>query len=329
MNEETEIGKLCSQNPEFMLFTLSFTSLAMRNITLKDSSFKNQAVKMIDKAIENTMSDTIYRFYFYPNQNPFETEIDSNASVLYLGHLNLMLGTFRMFSKSSKYNILHDKISKNLYNRYKKTPFMCLTSYPQMIWIADNTVALASLKLHSKITGSPYQSICQTWVDYAKINFIDRKTGLLYSTLDHKTGKTLEEPRGSMLGWSILFIAEFDIDFAREMYHNYKEKMSDNFIFFRLFKEKFNHTESNHGDIDSGPIIYGYSIPANAFAFAGAVLMNDLQTANQIHRIIRIGRKYEEDELMIKFRTRFIEEQFSPMGEALFLYFETLHVNFR
>ena len=240
-------------------------------------------------------------------------------SVLYLGHLNMMIGCYRLLSNDSLFNKLNDNISESLYRRYCKTEFLNLESYPHAIWIPDNTVAMASLKLHSVNTGSIYDELCTKWVEYAKVHYIEKKTRVLYSTVNSKTGEAEEEPRGSMMGWSIMFIYQFESEFAIELYNNYKEHFSHNLLALRLFKERHDKCGINMGDIDSGPIILGYSIPANEFALGGAIVAEDYKTARQLERLIGLGAKRIEENDEIRYSVRFIDMNISPMAEALVL----------
>jgi hypothetical protein len=193
-----------------------------------------------------------------------------------------------------------------------------------MIWIPDNTVGLASLKIHSQNTGSNYQTLCDLWLKNVKKNCTDVKTGLLCSRIDSKSGLPIEEPRGSMLGWSIFFIYRFDKAYANELYQNYINRFSDNLLLFRLFRERSTNRKTNQGDIDSGPIYLGYSIPANAFAFGDAIAMNDFKNAKRLQRLISIGSKQISNNNEIYCQSRFIDLPINPLADALLLYFETM-----
>ena len=78
------------------------------------------------------------------------------------------------------------------------------------------------------------------------------------------------------------------------------------------------------GDIDSGPVFFGYSIPANEFAFGSAILANDYQTARKLERLINFGTKKVKRNNEIKYKVRFIDMNISPMAEALVLYSQTI-----
>ncbi len=323
LSYNSEIMQLSATNSEFILFSYAFTSYALTNIEVRDTSYRKRASKIIKTSILRVLDRQISSHYgIY--QSLMQTDSITDFSVLYLGHLNLMLGCYRLISKDSSFNKLNDKISKSLFKRYSDSKFLNLESYSNSIWIPDNSVALASLKIHSTNTGSNYETICKKWIDYAKANYLDKKTGVLFSTINPENGEALEEPRGSMLGWSIMFIYQFDRTFAVQLYKNYKKHFSKNYLVFRLFRERKNSRETNIGDIDSGPLILGFSIPANEFALSNAVLAGDYNTADKLMRLIKVGTKRIKKNNELKYKVKFVDMSISPMAEALVLYSLTI-----
>jgi len=314
----SEIMQLGYESYEFMLFSYSYSSYALTNLALRNTIYKKQAIDLIKESILKVLDYEIYSSYGIDNSID---QLDSmpDYSVLYLGHLNLMIGCYRLLSNDSSFNNLNDKISMSLIQRYNDTKFLNLESYKSSIWIPDNTVAIASLKLYSINAKNNSDAICNKWTQYAKTHYLVKKTGVLFSTINPKTGEPKEEPRGSMLGWSIMFIYQFDSDFAIELYQNYKKYFSKNFLIFRLFRERHNNKETNMGDIDSGPIFRGYSIPANEFALSNSVLAGDFKTAKRLERLINFGTKKIKKNNEIKYKVRFVKMNISPMAEALVL----------
>jgi hypothetical protein len=239
--------------------------------------------------------------------------------VLYLGHLNLMLGCHRQLVPRSPYRHLHDSLSAALAARYQQEPSGNLPSYPGRRWLPDNTVALASLALHSRLTGSPYAAAGRRWVARAQRDWLDPETGLLASMVD-AAGQPSEEPRGSHLGWSIWFLAPVDSAFARQQYALYQQCHSTNLGALRFYKEQAGSFETGAGDVDSGPLILGYGIPATAFAFADAVALGDYRNAQRMRRVISLGSRdiREGDEL--RYGVRLVNLDVNPLSEALLLW---------
>ncbi len=323
LTKGSDIMLLRGESYEFILFSYAFSTYALTNLAVKDSAYRDIAANLIRKSINDVLDEKVALPYGI-NQPVNLSYPLPHHSVLYLGHLNLMLGCFRLISDDTTFNSLNDKISASLAERYKAVEYMNLESYPLSIWIPDNTVAMASLKLHSVNAISGYDSICAQWVQYAKAHYIENETGTLDSTVDYQTGKPDEEPRGSMLGWSIMFIYQFDSEFAVDLYRNYKKHFSKNYFVFRLFKERHNNNETGIGDIDSGPIFRGYSIPANEFALSNAVLAKDYRTARKMERLVSFGTRKMTKNNELKYKVRFVDMNISPMAEAIVLYSLTM-----
>ncbi len=321
---EDNNSDLIMQNPEWALFSYSFTTFAITNILKQDSTIKTRYVPMMRIIIEKTLKSNLSSKFGIDDVYALDTDYH-NYSVLYLGHVNLMIGCYKMISKDTSFNQLNDIISKSLHNGFSNSDFMNLESYPGSIWISDNTVALASLNLHSKNTGSNYNEICAKWIVLMKNKYTDQTTNLLFSTIDPITGYPLEEPRGSMLGWDIIFISKFDKNYAIELYNNYCIHFSDNHGKFRLFRERHENYDTGYGDIDSGPLLNGYSIPANVFAMAGAVIGQDYTTAKQINRLINIGGNKIKNNNEIYYNPKLLDMEISPMAEGIVLFSITMN----
>jgi len=310
----TDLGRLTAMNPEWGLFTLSFSTYALANLAARQPDLRAEAAATIGRAIQVALTD--------PIRQPFEMGEVAAAlpsSVLYLGHLNLMLGCHRQLVPSSPYRHLHDSLSAALSARFQQEPSGNLTSYPHLRWLPDNTVALASLALHSRLTGSAYAGAGRRWVARAKAQWLDPKTGLLASMVD-AAGRPSEEPRGSHLGWSIWFLAQVDSTFTRQQYALYQRHHSTNLGVLRMYSEFAGSYETGAGNVDSGPLILGYGIPATAFAFADAVALGDWRNAQRLRRVISLGSRDIRTGEELRYGVRLVNLDVNPLSEALLLW---------
>lgn len=318
VGENAELESL--GNAEWSLFTMSYAAYAFTNMASQDSSFRPEAAHYVSLAIGHLVTGPLAEAF---RTSAAAVPAGSVTSVLYLGHLNLMLGCHRLLNPNSPYATLHDTLSAVLHRRLASAPNHCLESYPGGTWVPDNTVALASLQLHSDLTGSPYNRFCAEWTAYARHHLTDPKTGLLLSKPATRH-QPPEEPRGSHLGWSIFFLYRFAPAFAAEQYRRYQQEFSTNLGVIRLYRERAGAYETNEGDVDSGPLILGYSIPANAFAFGNAVAKGDWRNAQRLRRVICFGSREVVAGTEQRYAMRFVELPVSPLAEALLLHAETM-----
>ena len=130
----SEIMQLGYESYEFMLFSYAYSSYAMTNLAINDTVYKRQAIELIKESILKVLDYEIYSSYGIDySVDKFDSIPD--YSVLYLGHLNLMIGCYRLISGDNIFNSLNDKISESLLQRYNKTEFLNLESYQSSIWI--------------------------------------------------------------------------------------------------------------------------------------------------------------------------------------------------
>jgi hypothetical protein len=314
----TALGKLTALNPEWGLFTLSFSTYALASLAAQQPELRAEAARTMRQAVAAALTAPMQQPYHGLGDNQLAGYALPN-SVLYLGHLNLMLGCLRQLEPGTPYRSLHDSLSAHLYRQLEAAPAGNLASYPHRYWVPDNTVALASLALHSRLTGSPYQRAGARWVAQARRQWLAPATGLLVSMVD-TAGRPAEEPRGSHLGWSIWFLARFDSAFARQQHQRYQAAHSTNLGVLRLYREQPGRYDTGAGDVDSGPLILGYGIPATAFALADAVALRDYRNAQRLRRVISLGSREIRERNELRYGVRLVELEVNPLSEALLLW---------
>jgi hypothetical protein len=123
-----------------------------------------------------------------------------------------------------------------------------------------------------------------------------------------------------MLEWSIWFLARFDSAFARQQYQRYQAAQSTNLGVLRLYREQPSRYSTGAGDVDSGPLIFGYGIPATAFAFADAVALHDWRNAQRLRRVISLGSREVLATNELRYQVRFFDFEVNPLSEALLLW---------
>lgn len=315
LDGDSRITKLMETNAEWILFTYSFTTFSLYHLYEKDLISYERCIELMLKAINKYLDPGVSMHY---GTDPYKLE--GYTSVLYLGHLNMMLGCYRKIAKNDRFLNLHETISLHLEKRFTSSPYFQLPSYPEAIWISDNAQAMASLKLFDEVSPGKIKPVWKKWIKQIEEKYTDPHVNLPYSTINFDSGKPEEEPRGSMLGWIIFFEYYFDSKLAKTHYENYKEYFSADSLGFRMFRERYNDFSTNIGDIDSGPIINGFSIPASQFAFIDAILVGDQETVNYIEKLVRFGTEEIETEEQFHYKTRMIDFEISPLAEALMLY---------
>ena len=145
------------------------------------------------------------------------------------------------------------------------TPF--LHSYPGSSWPADTSVGVAALAIHDRILPARYEAVVKGWVARARA-LTHPDLGALSHTADPRTGAP-GEVRGSSLALMARVLVDVDPDFAREQYR----VLRDRFVRARwgaVGVLEYADGRSFGGDVDSGPLVLGYSGPALVVGMAAA-----------------------------------------------------------
>src|SRR5439155_867256 len=115
----------------------------------------------------------------------------------------------------------------------------------------------------------------QQWVQTAKRQLVDPKTGLLISTYTVH-GEPTQGPEGSTI-WMVAHCLQIvDAEFARDQYERAKKELAAELFGFGYARE-WPAQWKGSADVDSGPIIPGLEASAGSsgLAFVGASAFGD------------------------------------------------------
>ncbi len=158
------------------------------------------------------------------------------------------------------------------------TPF--LTAYSGGAWPVDSVVAMAALRLHDQLLLPRFDATIQRWVTAARAH-LDPQTGLLPHRVDPTTGEMLEGARGSSQSVIERFLIEVDPDWAREQYGLYRQQFVAPLLGVPGVREYPIGIEGS-GDVDSGPLLAGFSASATVVEIAAAQVHGDTEVANAL-----------------------------------------------
>jgi hypothetical protein len=145
-----------------------------------------------------------------------------------------------------------------------KTESPYLASYPGAVWPADTGPGVAALAIADSIFGGRYRSIIARWVEAAR-----RRVDPEYGAIPHAANGG---PRGESLALLSYVLVEVDPSLARRQY----EILRENFVSYTwgvAGVREYPHGEDGPADVDSGPIVLGFSGPATVVG-AGAAIAN-------------------------------------------------------
>jgi len=257
---------------EWPLMTLSLFCYGTRNLALYDPSIKKEAEYYIAKAIRRVIKPEYYNFITPYYGNPFSTdEINDNA--FYLGHVLVMLSSYREISDDSSFDDLFHKFSLAFYHNFKESPTCSLDSYPGQCWASEQALPLRALKIHDNIFGTNYSAMLVRWKNTMTERFIESQSHLLVTLYDKQSGYIMEGPRTITNTWTILFLHDMLPEFCERLYLETKKIFLIKRLGFPVFKEYMG--EKQVSTDDTGPIIWSISASSTCFAMGCAAIYGD------------------------------------------------------
>lgn len=267
---------------EWALGTLSMTSAAICNIAFQWPDTRAAALDQLPRLIDKAL---------LPSTRAFDTGAwDSDAleslgteqgHLGYLGHLNLMLGCYRVIGGDARYDDLHDRLTAAMARRMDRSPSAHVETYPGEIYTSDNSTAAASVAVHGIATGKDHGPTLRKFVHYTRNHLLDPATGLVVFKVDAE-GHPLGTSRGCGVGWNSFYLPFVDPAFASDQWGKLRTHMIRRSAVGLWGVREFADDVAGSGDVDSGPLILGLSPSATGFSIAGARRENDVESLGRL-----------------------------------------------
>jgi len=265
--------------PEGYFFTHVLYGLAWVEVGLRvpdDSPLYQQALKEANWALTRLDSRTA--------KAPFSIGLDPPYGVFYVGWSNWLRGGLLMLQPAdSRPAAQVDRFqteSLALAQAFDQSPTPFLAAYPQMAWPVDSVVAVATLRLHDALFPPRFASTIERWLDAAQ-DRLDPMTGLLAHSVDPLTGETLEGARGSSQSLMARFLIEVEPTWGRSQYVLFRRQFVAPFLGPPSVRE-YPADRIGRGDVDSGPLVAGFSASATVAMIAAAQVQGDRELADAL-----------------------------------------------
>lgn len=273
---------------EWALYSCSMQTEALSNLAGLYPETKEESITTIDSLIQIVKSSEL-RLYdkLRWGEDPLESLDGEDSHVSYLSHLAWMIGNYRRIGGNTKYNQLHDSICETMNRRILKSPILNIPTYPdEPVYVPDMMVAIVALSDYSALNNGKYSSTVTGWINRAKSEWIDAKTGLLVSFLDNN-GQIEAPIKGSYSALNCYCLTKIDSVFAKEQYDRLKTHFRQSFPASGI-KEYHDRACWFGMDIDAGPIILNLSPSGTAFAIGSATYFRDTSFRKSLLRTAEI-----------------------------------------
>lgn len=274
---------------EWALYSCSMLVEALSNMAELYPETEEESTATIDSLIKIVKSPKLRQYdEMRWGEDPLESLEGNESHVSYLSHLAWMIGNYRRTGGDDKHNSLHDSICEAMNRRILKSPVLNIPTYPgEPVYVPDMMVAIAALSDYAELNGGKYASTVSNWIDRAKSEWLDEKTGLLVSFLDNN-GQIEAPIKGSYSALNCYFLTKINAEFAKEQYDNLKTHFRQNFPISGL-KEYYDRSCWLGMDIDAGPILLNLSPSGTAFTIGSATYFADNDFRNELLKTAEIA----------------------------------------
>lgn len=265
---------------EWLFGTHMMAGMGLGQTALQHPESRAELLRLMGRCIDRLLSPELRRFDREDwGNDPLETlSVDAGADhAAYLGYLNLVLGLERLLDRDSRHAALNDQISAALARRLRRSPLLLLQSYPREVYPVDNSAVIGSIGLHGRATGTDTTELVGRWSARLRQRYLDPATGLLIQRVHPDRGSAVDAPRGSGSTLGAYFLSFADRQLSAQLYRAVREQLHDTVLGFGVIRE-YPVGQDGPGDIDSGPVVFGFGVSATGFALGPARIHGDAVT---------------------------------------------------
>ena len=288
-------------NGEWLFGSYLMAGIGFAQLAEAQPARRAEFLGLADRCVERLLSPAARAFDAdsWWGEDPLDSLDGPQGHAAYLGYLNLLLGLQRRLEPATHRAALHDRISAALARRLEASRSGFLETYPGECYPVDNAFVLGSLALHVRTAGDLHRPALDRALGRFRARAVDPRSGLLCQAVSAYDGTPTDAPRGSGTALGLLALRHADPALARELYAALRRELAGTWLGFGAVRE-YPRGGAGRGDIDSGPIVFGYGMSATGFALGGARGYGDrayfarlVATTRLCGAPVRAGGRYE------------------------------------
>lgn len=269
---------------EWQFGTYQITALGLLNVIEAQPETRAEFLPTVETCIERMLTAEVRAFDTDQwKEDALESLDGPNAHAAYLGYLNVVLGVHRRLVPDSRFSALNDRISHALARHLAASPHGIIETYPHEAYPMDNASVVTSLLLHAQNTGANHGAALHRPLAHFTQAWVDRDSGLLYQAIDAQSNQPAERARASGTAFAATMLGFAERDISARLYATVQKQCTKSLLGFGYVNE-YPHGQSGHGDVDSGPVIFGISPSATGFLLGAARASGDHDTFASLYR---------------------------------------------
>lgn len=277
---------------EWQFGSAMMAAMGFGQVALERPDTRAENIRRMETNIDAMLAASTRRFDrdAWGGEDALESLPGDHGHVAYLGYMGMALGLHRALVPKSRFASVHDGIVSALERRVVASKTGFLETYPNEIYPVDNAAGLAAIALHARATRRESAALARG-LDALRDKGIDPETGLLFQSVASE-GAMRDGPRGSGTALASYFLAYADEATSAVLYRATREHLFRTVLGFGAVLE--HPGGASRGDIDSGPVVFGFGVSATGFAMGAARAHGDPETFRALYATTHLfGAPYE------------------------------------
>lgn len=258
---------------EWWLATYAFAAVGYANVAAQHPELREEMRAAAGHAAEQLVRPEVRAFDARQWGDDMLSCLDRDAhDHAVLGYIAMGLGAARQLDPELPQAELHDRIVATLTRRVSGRDGGLLATYPGQAFPVDVAVGYGAIGQHAALHGRPLPQAVAERIRTWERDFVT-EDDLLVQMVRPSDGAPRDAARGSGTALAAWALAPADPVVAARLAGGARDTLGDNFLGLGVIREYREGT--GRGDVDSGPLVLGYSISGTGFALGAARRIGD------------------------------------------------------
>lgn len=282
---------------EWQFGTYMMAAMGFGQTVLDRPERRDEALARMERCLDMMLASHVHAFdtAAWKGEDALASLESDHGHAAYLGYTGIALGLHRMLRPISRFTETNDRIALALTRRIESSPIGFIETYPGEVYPVDNTAAYAAIALHARATRKPVPDAVRRGLDAVRNQGTEPGSGLLYQAVRLEDGKPRDAARASGTALAAYFLAYADDAASASLFRALGTEQFRTVIGFGAMLEYGPSHERGKGDIDSGPIAFGFGVSATGFALGASRIHGDREMFRSLYATAHLfGAPFEE-----------------------------------
>jgi hypothetical protein len=282
---------------EWQFGTYMMAAMGFGQTVLDRPERRGEALARMERCLDMMLASHVHAFdtAAWNGEDALASLGTNHGHAAYLGYAGIALGLYRMLKPTSRFAEMDDRIVLALTRRIEASPIGFIETYPGEVYPVDNTAAYAAIALHARATRRPMPDAVKRGLDAIRNRGIEPASGLLYQAVQLADGKPRDSARASGTALAAYFLAYADEGTSAALFRALGKEQFRTVLGFGAVLEYAESRGDGRGDVDSGPIAFGFGVSATGFALGASRVHGDKEMFRSLYATAHLfGAPFEE-----------------------------------